>query len=129
LAFGPWPVKLDPVQFAPAVINVFGLMACMAGLASLVSAAGNHRSSTVGIMCGFYVLSLLAKLVGRMSPRFGFVGWLSIFNVFEPQRLVSGTPESWELLACYDGVLIGLGLAAFITGGIIFSRRDLPAPL
>jgi ABC-2 type transport system permease protein len=129
VAFGPWAGKVDPSRFAPAVTNVFGLMICMAGLAGLISATGSHRSHTIGIMCGFYVVSLLAKLVGRMSDRFSAIGWLSVFNVFEPQRLVSGTAESWWLAARYDAVLIGIGLAAFVAGAVIFARRDLPAPL
>ena len=37
--------------------------------------------------------------------------------------------ESWPLLFTYDGVLLGLGVAAYVVGGVIFSRRDLPAPL
>ena len=129
VAFGPWSGKLDPMQFTPAVLNVFGLMTCMAGLAALVSAAGHHRSQVIGIMAAFYVASLLAKLVGRMSDRFAAAGWLSVFNAFEPQRLVSGTAEAWWLMARYDAVLLGIGLAAFVAGGIIFTRRDLPAPL
>ncbi len=129
VAFGPWAGKVDPSLFTPAVLNVLGLMTCMAGLAGLVSAAGSHRSHAIGIMCGFYVVSLLAKLVGRMSDRFEAVGWLSVFNAFEPQRLVAGTAESWWLLARYDAILVGIGLSAFVAGAIIFARRDLPAPL
>jgi ABC-2 type transport system permease protein len=129
IALGPWSADLDPARFLPAVGNVFGLMVCMAGLAALCSAAGNHRSRAIGILCGFYVVSLLAKLVGRLSERLEWVGWLSVFNAYEPQRLVSGESEAWWLLARYDAVLLGVGLAAYVAGGIIFARRDLPAPL
>jgi ABC-2 type transport system permease protein len=129
VALGPWSGKLDPMQFTPAVFNVFGLMVCMAGLSAFFSAMGNHRSHVIGIMCTFYVVSLLAKLVGRMSDGFAAAGWLSIFNAFEPQQLVSSTADAWLLMARYDAVLIGIGLGAFLVGGIIFTRRDLPAPL
>jgi ABC-2 type transport system permease protein len=129
VAFGPWSAELDPARFVPAVGNVFGLMVCMAGLAALCSAAGSHRSRAIGILCGFYVVSLLAKLVGRLSERLEWVGWLSVFNAYEPQRLVSGQPDAWWLLGRYDAVLLGIGLAAFVAGGIVFARRDLPAPL
>lgn len=129
VALGPWSASLEPARFAPAVANVFGLMVCMAGVAGLVSAAGSHRSRTIGIMCGFYVLSLLLKLVGRLSSRLGWAGWLSVFTAYEPQRLVGGTAESWWLVARYDAVLIGIGLAGYLAGALIFARRDLPAPL
>lgn len=129
VALGPWAGKLSPMQFTPAVFNVFGLMVCMAGLAAFFSSALNHRGHAVGIMCAFYVVSLLAKLVGRMSDRFAAAQWLSVFTAFEPQRLVSGSPEAWWLAAQYDAILVGIGLAAYLVGGIIFTRRDLPAPL
>jgi len=129
VAFGPWAGTIDPNRFLPAAGNVFGLMVCMAGLASLCSAAVNHRSHAIGIMCGFYVISLLAKLVGKLSDRFGGVGWVSLFNAYEPQRLITGEADSWRLLAQYDAILLGVGLAAYLAGAVIFARRDLPAPL
>jgi ABC-2 type transport system permease protein len=129
VALGPWSGTVSPARFVPAVANVFGLMVCMAGLAAAVSAADSHRWRTVGILCGFYVFSILAKLVGRLSTGFGWVGYLSVLNAYEPQRLVSGTPEAWSLLARYDGVLLGVGLVAYLVGAVIFARRDLPAPL
>ena len=127
--FGPWAGKVEPSRFVPAALNVFGLMVCIGGIAACVSAADSYRWRTIGILCGFYVFSILAKLVGRMSGRFGWVGWLSVLNAYEPQRLVSGTPEAWQMLLLYDGVLLGIGLVAYGIGLAIFSRRDLPAPL
>ncbi len=129
IAWGPWSGEVTAVRFAPAVLNTFGLMVCMAGVAGLVSSTGSHRSRTIGVMCGFYVISLLAKLVGRMSDRLAWVGWISVFGAYEPQRLVAGTAESWWILAGYNALLLGVGLAAYTLGAVVFSRRDLPAPL
>jgi ABC-2 type transport system permease protein len=129
VAYGPWGGTVDPARFVPAVANVFGLMVGLAGITAAVSAADGHRWRTIGIVCGFYVFSLLAKLVGRLSSRFGWVGWLSMLGVYEPQRLVGGTAESWATLARYDGVLLGIGIVAYLVGTVIFARRDLPAPL
>jgi ABC-2 type transport system permease protein len=129
ITFGPWAGQVDPVRFAPAAANVFGLMVCMAGITACVSAADSHRWRTIGILCGFYVFSILAKLVGRMSESLAWVGYLSVFNAYEPQRLVGGGLDSWLLLARYDGVLLGIGLVAYALGAVIFARRDLPAPL
>ena len=129
VALGPWRGTIDPARFAPAVANVFWLLVCMSGVAGLLSAAGSHRSRTIGIMCGFYVISLLFKLIGRLSDQLAWMGWLSVFTAYEPQQLVTGTAESWWLVARYDAVLIGIGLAAYLVGALIFARRDLPAPL
>jgi ABC-2 type transport system permease protein len=127
--FGPWAGEVEPVRFVPAVLNVFGLMVCMAGITACVSAADSYRWRTIGILCGFYVFSILAKLVGRMSGVFGWVGYASVLNAYEPQRLVGGAADAWRLLLLYDGALLGVGLLGFVIGAIIFSRRDLPAPL
>jgi len=129
VSLGPWAGRVEPVRFVPAVLNVFGLMVCMAGISACVSAADSHRWRTVGIMCGFYVAAILAKLVGRLSGPLGWVGYLSVLNAYEPQRLVGGGPEAWSLLAHYDGILLGIGVLAYVAGAVIFSRRDLPAPL
>ena len=129
VALGPWAGKVDPLRLVPAALNVFGLMVCMAGISACVSAADSYRWRTIGIMCGFYVFSILAKLVGRLSNTLGWCGYLSILNAYEPQRLVGDPATAWWLLAAYDGVLLGLGLGAYVVGTWIFAKRDLPAPL
>ena len=129
IALGPWAGKVDPLRFLPAAANVFGLMVCMAGISAGVSAADSYRWRTVGILCGFYVFSILAKLVGRLSKPLWWAGYLSILNAYEPQRLVGDAAESWRLLAAYDGVLIGVGVVAYAIGAVVFAKRDLPAPL
>ena len=129
IALGPWAGKVDPLRFLPAAANVFGLMVCMAGISAGVSAADSYRWRTVGILCGFYVFSILAKLVGRLSKPLWWAGYLSILNAYEPQRLVGDAAESWRLLAAYDGVLIGVGVVAYVIGAVVFAKRDLPAPL
>ena len=129
VAWGPWAGKVEPRRFLLPVGNVFGLMVCIAGITASVSAADTYRWRTIGTLCGFYVFSLLAKLVGRMSSAFAWVGYLSIFNAYEPQRLVGDPGVSWGNLLAYDGILLGLAFIAYVIGGVIFCRRDLPAPL
>ena len=129
VSYGPWAGKVEPLRFIPAALNVFGLMVCMSGITACISAADSYRWRTIGILCGFYVFSILTKLVGRMSGTFSWLSYVSVLNAYEPQRLVSGSPEAWQTLLLYDGVLIGVGICGFIAGTLIFSRRDLPAPL
>ena len=129
IQFGPWSGKVNPLHFLPAALNVFGLMVCMSGLATCVSACDSYRWRTIGILCAFYVTSLLTKLVGRLSETLSWVGYLSVFNAYEPQRLVGGTWSDWQLLLQYNGILLGIGITGYVIGGYIFSRRDLPAPL
>jgi hypothetical protein len=64
-----------------------------------------------------------------MSRSLSWVGYVSVLNAYEPQRLVGDPAESWRLLAAYDAVLIGVGVAAYAVGAVLFAKRDLPAPL
>jgi ABC-2 type transport system permease protein len=124
---GPWAGEVQVSRYLPAALNVFGLMVCMAGLSACVSAFDSYRYRTIGIMCGFYVLSLLAKLIGRMSQAFSWVGYLSVFNAYEPQPLVASPAMAWELLARFDGVLLGTAILAYAIGAIAFVRPPRPA--
>ena len=129
ILIGPWAGKVDPLRFVSPALNVFGLMVCMAGISACISAADSYRWRTIGILCGFYVFSILAKLIGRLSQPLEWVGYLSILTAYEPQRFVGNPADAWKLLAAYDGVLLGVGIAAYAIGAVLFSRRDLPAPL
>ena len=129
IQFGPWAGKVNPLQFLPPALNVFGLMVCMSGLAAGVSACDSYRWRTIGILCAFYITSLLTKLVGRLSETLNWAGYLSVFNAYEPQQLVGGEWSDWQLLLQYNGILIGIGITSYVIGGYIFSKRDLPAPL
>jgi hypothetical protein len=104
-------------------------MVCMSGLAAGVSACDSYRWRTIGILCAFYITSLLTKLVGRLSEALSWTGYLSVFNAYEPQRLVGGEWSDWQLLLQYNGILFGIGITSYVIGGYIFSKRDLPAPL
>jgi hypothetical protein len=62
-------------------------------------------------------------------------------SAYKPQTMVAWPDEAWSLLAYQDGavvgmglgampsVLLGLGIALYVTGARIFSRREIPAPL
>jgi ABC-2 type transport system permease protein len=132
---------VDPRVFAPAALNLFAFTAFLAGLTTLVSSANNYRSRTIGIVGGFYAISMIAKIVGRMAPGWTWLSYASFFTPFEPQLLVSNTAKAWsawipksggsfELGGLgYDSILVGLGFVAYLGAAAVFCRRDLPAPL
>jgi ABC-2 type transport system permease protein len=127
--------------FVPAALNLFALGAFLAGLTTMVSAATNYRSRTIGIVGGFYAISMIVKIVGRLVPGWKWVTYFSFFTAFEPQLLVASTTRAWSFWVQqpggnyelgglgYDGILMGLGLACYLVAAIIFCQRDLPAPL
>ncbi len=62
--------------------------------------------------------SLLIVIVGG----FGTVGhWVLDTSVFHHMASAPGVPPNWEA----NGIMIGIGLAAALIGGLAFRRRDL----
>jgi ABC-2 type transport system permease protein len=132
---------LSPRTFVAPAINLFALGVFLAGITSMVSAATNYRARTIGIVGGFYAVSMVIKIVSRMAPGWEWLAYTSFFTPFEPQLLVGDTTRAWSMWVegggdawalgglGYDSVLVGLGLTSYLVAGAVFSHRDLPAPL
>lgn len=133
--------NVSPLVFAPAALNLFSFTVFLAGLTTMVSSATSIRSQTIGLVGGFYALSMVAKIVGRAVKSWSWLADISFFTPFEPQLFVGNQELAWvvslpvgrdsfELGALgYDGLLVGLGLASYLVASVIFTQRDLPAPL
>ncbi len=83
-------------MFLPAALNLFALGAFLAGLTAMVSAGTTYRARTIGIVGGFYAVSMVVKIVGRMAPGWEWLSKISFFTAFEPQLLVGDRSRSWS---------------------------------
>jgi ABC-2 type transport system permease protein len=126
--------------FIPAALNLLAITIFLAGLSTMVSSVTNYRARTIGIVGGFYAVSMVVKIIGRAAKGWDWLAYLSFFTPFEPQLLVGARNRAWawwvasgESFALgglgYDSILIGLGLLFYVVAAVIFCRRDLPAPL
>lgn len=113
---------------APAV-NVFAMGAYVAGVATLVSACDRYRWRTVGLVGGYYVLSMICEVLGKMVEWLGWLRYFTFLAAFEPQPMVSHPERAWQLSLQHNGLLLGLTAAAYVAAAVVFCRRDLPAPL
>jgi ABC-2 type transport system permease protein len=125
---------------APAV-NLFTRTVCTAGVSALMSSWDSHRWRTIGLVIAWYVLSMILEILGRMSESWHWVIYLSFMTAYKPQQVVAHPAGAWSLFSYQEGaiagfgyggcqlVLLALGLLAYVAGAIIFSRRELPAPL
>jgi ABC-2 type transport system permease protein len=132
---------VSAVRFIPPAINLFGLLVCIGGLAALASSWGSQRGRTVGFVAAVYVLSLILGLVGNVSERWNWVNYFTFVSAYKPQTMVAWPEEAWGLLAYRDGAVVGIGLGGcqtvlfvlgtifYVGGAVIFSRREIPAPL
>ena len=117
-----------PAEFLPGTINLFCMIFCFTAITTLVSSWGRDRWATIGVAGGFFILSLIVKLVARMWPYGKWLFALSFLSAFEPQTLIL-MPETAgrEALRC-DLILLGLGLASYLAAAVVFNCRDIPGP-
>lgn len=127
--------------FIPPAINLLGLMVCLGGISALVSSCGSQRWRTIGLMTGLYVVSSVLAIVSQISDRWNWLAYASFLTPYKPQTMVAQPDQIWSLLLYRDGILHGLdlggqmvvlfavGISCYVAGAIIFSRREIPAPL
>lgn len=133
--------NVSPMLFVPSAINLFGLMVGISGVAALVSACTSQRWRAVGITVAWYVVSAMISLASSIAGRGQWWRYLSLLNSYKPQLLVARHETAWNFLRYRDDAVSGLGLGGhqfallavgllcYIAGAIVFSRREIPAPI
>jgi ABC-2 type transport system permease protein len=141
----PMATQVDPVHFIPAAVNLFCLGFCFAGGVSLLSACDRYRWRTVGLAIAFLVLQTVIKVLGVAAKDWRWLRYCSVFNAYEPQKFVEialNRPDyvwTWSMPGpaettlfgplVYDAVLLGLGAAFYLAALVVFTKRDISAPL
>jgi ABC-2 type transport system permease protein len=140
----PMRTEVDPLLLAPASVNLFCLGLCFAGGTSLLSACDRYRWRTIGITLALLVIQMITKIVGMLVAGWGWLKFASVLSAYEPQRLVeiaTTRPEfAWSFTMTasghtvtgplgYDAVLAGVGIVSYLIAALVFTQRDLPAPL
>lgn len=138
--------KTKPRFFVPGAFNLFCLGVAIAGFSTLVSSFDRYRWRTIGIVAALYILMLVLKILGQAIDEVAWMQEFSLFTAYEPQKFISiaaHEPASTWSLALYnsDGgfrepgplgynlILLGVGAIGYLAAGVVFHRRDLPAPL
>jgi len=142
----PMSDEVDAKHFVPAAVNLFSAGVFLAGVAALMSSWDRYRWRTIGIVSGFLLVQMILKVVAVSADDLHwlvyltFMGayeplqWVSI-SVYEPQQLwsfvLTGEEGQWigvGPVGCNFALLL-MGAASFVGAGVIFCRRDLPAPI
>jgi len=124
--------KMRDVPAAPyagCALNLFAYAFFLAAFTALLSSWDRYRSRTVGLAVGFYMGSLVLKVVGRVSESYHGLLYGSFLTAFEPQRFVDPQFNAGMLAVRYDLPLVAAGFVCYFAAAWVFSRRDLPAPL
>jgi ABC-2 type transport system permease protein len=141
----PMSSQVAAEDLAPAAFNLFALGVCMAGIATFFSSWDRYRWRTIGLTTGLLLVQLVIKGVAFAAPSLAWLKRCSFFTPYEPLKwiaLEARRGEGWALTvadpktglwewgpAAHNGLLLTIGAAGFLAAAIIFSRRDLPAPL
>ncbi len=142
----PMSQRVNADDIFPGAFNLACLGICLAGISTLVSAFDRYRWRTIGLVTGFYVVQMVCKILGMAIKEVGWLRQLSIFTPYEPQKFIAAAvhaPQDAWSIALYDSagrflepgplgynlILLVLGLGCYAAAGLVFHKRDLPAPL
>lgn len=119
---------IGAAQFLPGAVNLATMTFCLTGLTTFVSSWNRSRWRTISICTGFFIVSVIVKMVGRLWPQGEWLKYLSILTPFDPQKLIL-LPDTWEVSLRFNLILIALGLLGYAAAILVFSRRDIPSAL
>ncbi len=120
---------VTPLTFLPCAVNILCFTISMTAVTTLFSACGQRRSLTIGLAAGVFLVSVLLKVLSRLWEPGSWLRYLSLYAPVEPQKMAVRQDQAWELSFYNDGALLLVALIAYLAAWIVFSRRDLPAPL
>jgi ABC-2 type transport system permease protein len=144
VAVGVYLIGLKNVPLFPylgAVANVIALVLALSGIVLALSAAGRSRarvlSASIAIVLVMFLLTFFGQLWEPLRP----FRPLSLFFYYQPQRII--LEGNWWVCLDATGVsatsgtlfvpgiamLLGIATLGYTLAYLIFTRRDLPAPL
>jgi ABC-2 type transport system permease protein len=125
----PLTARVDSRDFVPAAVNLFSLTVFAAAGTTLISACDRYRWRTLGIAGGFYILQIILKMVGNAAAPWKWCFYVTFLGAYWPQVLALESEQAWSLSLRYNGLLLGGAAACYLAAAVVFSRRDLPAPM
>jgi ABC-2 type transport system permease protein len=133
LVLGVWTTGLDDKvsvgQLLPGALNLSAMVFCLTGLTTFVSSWNRDRWRTIALSVGFYVVSFLIEIVGRLWQATAWLKYCTFLSAFQPQKLILAPDAgAWLPWQC-NGALLGLGLLCYVAAGVVLSRRDIPTAL
>jgi beta-exotoxin I transport system permease protein len=134
-AFATIPMKetISVWFYEPAAVNLFFYTFGLCGVCTMVSSFDHYRWRTLGIIGIWGVSQVILDVVVRLAQPESYLKnlrWITMVTPWEPTRMLFATPEEFERLqwAC-NGPLFCIGALSYVAATIIFSRRDIPAPM
>ncbi|MGI6359127.1 MAG: ABC transporter permease subunit [Bacillota bacterium] len=116
-----FPGALDIGKFIQ--LNLYALVTYYAigGIGFFASCIANESKHSLGIGVGLPVAFLALQMLGDVGEKFSWVGNLSLYALFDPNKLLEGSSFAYVGMA----VLAAIAIALYSAGVAYFNRRDL----
>lgn len=120
---------VDAWRFGRALPSVGALLFALSGCTMFLSAAGRSRTRVLGLAVVLTLLQFLVNLIGQVWPAIEPLRPFTVFYYYQPQGIILGAPDAvWQTVRNV-AVLGAVGFVGYALALVVFSRRDLPAPL
>jgi len=104
------------------LLNLFGLYLAVGGFTFLMSAICNRKSRAVSLVFSVVVGSFFLNFVARLWEPASKFAFLSLMDYYQPMEVGRGVSPLVNTL-----ILSVLGTVAWVAGGFIFQKKDVPA--
>jgi ABC-2 type transport system permease protein len=112
--------------FLPGVLNLFSMMFCLTGITTFISTWTRDRWRTVFIAVGIFLVSYILEMVARAWEKGAWLQYLTFMSQYHPQEFIFLPEKSgWPMLRA-NGILLGIGLLAYLLAATNFWRKDIP---
>lgn len=142
----PMADRVDARHLLPAAVNLFCVGVTLAGLATLMSSWDRYRWRTIGIVTGFFVVQMILKVVAVSADDLHWLIYCTFMGAYEPLQMTTialQQPQQLWSFALTDELgrqigpgpvacnltLLAIGGSSYAASFVVFSRRDLPAPI
>ncbi|WP_196493874.1 ABC transporter permease subunit [Ornithinibacillus caprae] len=122
VASSMFPGELEIGKFI--MLNMYALILYFAisGVCFFASSISNESKYSLGLGAGIPIAFVVLDMLGNTAENVSWIGNLSIFGLFEPDRLFAGDAFAYIGM----GVLGVIAIVLYIGAITFFKKRDLP---
>lgn len=117
-----FPGELEIGQFI--LLNIYAMLLyyAISGICFFASSLSNEARYSLGLGAGVPIAFVVLEMLGSIGEKTSWLGNLSIFTLFDPDRLFAG-----DTFAYIGMAVLGTIAVVLYAGGIaLFKKRDLP---
>jgi ABC-2 type transport system permease protein len=116
-----FPGELDIKGFLLLNCGALLLYFALTGISFFASCLFNDTKNSLALGAGLPVGFLLLQMISDTGEKFEFLSYLSLYTLFDPAKITSDENYLFSFIT-----LTVIGIVLYITGVVVFKKRDLP---